>query len=374
MLTNLLNPLFGIADDRGIYIFGLEIYYYAFCIVGAMIAAALLSALLMKRRNMSTDFVFTIFLVCIPTAIISARLFSVLTDGSGIQNFFAFRDGGLSITGGVIGGVLAGLLVCKIRKMEFLRVADCIVLNILFAMMIGRWGNFFNAEVYGGEVTNPALQWFPFAVPVSSNPDLHGIGSFSDPNAVWHYAFFFYEGCINLLGWAILFTFTWFRKKKPNGIPTFLTFVWFGVVRMIMEPLRDPSYILNAHGVPWSFVFAVLIWSGGLAAILILLLVNHYKEGALIGSVRGDPCGISNYMTPYKDDKPYYSKINMFGKKYPFKGEELNEVVLPPIDGELQDYELHRLPEGQEDGREETLLLKGDELTEAQPTEQDKEE
>ena len=65
MLTNLLNPLFGIADDRGIYIFGLEIYYYAFCIVGAMIAAALLSALLMKRRNMSTDFVFTIFLVCI---------------------------------------------------------------------------------------------------------------------------------------------------------------------------------------------------------------------------------------------------------------------------------------------------------------------
>ena len=135
MLTNLLNPLFGIADDRGIYIFGLEIYYYAFCIVGAMIAAALLSALLMKRRNMSTDFVFTIFLVCIPTAIISARLFSVLTDGSGIQNFFAFRDGGLSITGGVIGGVLAGLLVCKIRKMEFLRVADCIVLNILFAMV-----------------------------------------------------------------------------------------------------------------------------------------------------------------------------------------------------------------------------------------------
>lgn len=333
MLTNLLNPLFGLCPDKkGIYIFGLEVYFYAFCIVGAMIAAALLSALLMKRRNMSTDFVFTIFLVCIPTAIIGARLFSVLTDGSGIRNFFNFRSGGLSITGGVIGGVLAGLTVCKVRKMEFLRVADCIVLNILFAMVIGRWGNFFNSEVYGGVVTNSDLQWFPFAVPITPSPVPSDNGNMAGPWALWevaqsssqytftwHYAFFFYEGCINLIGWAILFTFTWFRKKKPNGIPTFLTFLWFGVVRMVMEPLRDPSYILNAKGVPWSFVFSVLIWSGGLAAILILLLVNHHKEGAFLGSATGDPCGITHYMTPYKDDKPYFSKINMFGKNYPPK-------------------------------------------------------
>ena len=85
--------MFG-ANSRGIIIFGFEIYYYAICIVCGMIGAAALSALLMKRRNMSPDLIFLLFVVCIPTAVICARLFSCLTDPNiGIQNFFRFRDG-----------------------------------------------------------------------------------------------------------------------------------------------------------------------------------------------------------------------------------------------------------------------------------------
>ncbi len=166
MSANLLsNPLFGICSDgRGIYIFGVEIYYYALCIVFGMLLAATLSALLMKRRNMSPDFIYLLFIVCIPTAIICARLFSCLTDPDlGLKRFFEFRSGGLSIIGGVSGGVIAGLVVCKIKKVEFFRAADCVVINILIAQAFGRWGNFFNAEVYGAEVTNPAMQWFPGA-------------------------------------------------------------------------------------------------------------------------------------------------------------------------------------------------------------------
>ena len=127
------TPMFG-ANNRGIILFGFEIYYYAICIVCGMIGAAALSALLMKRRNMSSDFIFLLFVVCIPSAIVCARLFSCLTDPSiGIQNFFRFRDGGLSVTGGVLGGVLAGFIVCRLRKVSFLRAADCVVVNILIA-------------------------------------------------------------------------------------------------------------------------------------------------------------------------------------------------------------------------------------------------
>ncbi len=324
------NPLFGVCPDgRGIYIFGLEIYYYALCIVAGMLVAATLSALLMKRRNMSPDFIFLLFIVCIPTAIVGARLFSCLTDENlGIARFFDFRNGGMSITGGVIGGVGAGYVVCRIKKVNFLRAADCVVVNILIAQAMGRWGNFFNAEVYGGVVENPALQWFPFAVPISNLHGYFGVKSFSDPNATWHYAFFFYEMLFNLIGWALLFTFMWYRKKKPNGLATCLYFVWYGAVRTVMEPLRDSEFILNKGGVPWSHLFSILMVGLGIAACMLLMIFNFIQEGSFVGSKKGDPCGITNYLTPYKNDEPYFSKINMFGSKYPPRPskEELKKI------------------------------------------------
>ena len=158
---------------------------------------------------------------------------------------------------------------------------------------------------------------FPLAVPVSPDRYTYGIGSFSDPNSAWHYAFFFYESVINLVGWAILFTLAWKTSKKPNGVLTCLYFVWYGTVRSVMEPLRDPEFILSAGGVPWSLVFSLLMVGLGICAILTLLILNFRKEKTFIGSRVGDPCALTAYMTPYKDDIPYFSKINMFGDKYP---------------------------------------------------------
>ena len=60
----------------------------------------------------------------------------------------------------------------------------------------------------------------------------------------------------------------------------------------------------------------------GVAGIAAVVLYNYYKEGAYLGSKRGDPCGITEYMPAFKGDKPYYSKINMMGADYPPKPEE----------------------------------------------------
>ncbi len=328
MLSSLLaeTPLFG-ANERGIILFGFEIYFYAIGIVCGILLATFLSALLMKRRNMSSDFIFTLFIFCIPTALICARLYFCITDGMNITQWFSWnsiRNGGLSVIGGVLGGVTAGLIVCLVKKVNFFRAADCVVVTILVAQAMGRWGNFFNMEVYGAEVASDGMKWFPFAVPVSN---LHptGIGAFSDPNATWHYAFFFYEMLLNLVGFGLLFSAAWFWDKKPNGVLMCGYFVWYGLVRSIMEPLRDSKYILNGGGVPWSFVTSILMIVGGLAGIGVLLYLNYRKEGSLIGSKNGDPCGITEYLTPYKDDVPYYSKINLMGKNYPPKPEKGEE-------------------------------------------------
>ena len=103
----------------------------------------------------------------------------MLTDpGSSITEWFTgFRSGGLSITGGIIGGALGVVLFCIIHKINFLRVADCLLPGVILAQAMGRWGNFFNQEVYGGPVTDPSMQWFPFAV-------------YIERTGTWHYAFF----------------------------------------------------------------------------------------------------------------------------------------------------------------------------------------
>lgn len=304
-MENLLNP--------GITIFGFTIYYYAIIIVCGIIAATALSALLMKRRNMSPDFIFTLFIFCIPTALICARLYYCVTDGMHVSKWFAWesiREGGLSILGGVMGGVGAGIVVCLVKKVNFFRAADCVVVTILLAQAIGRWGNFANQEVYGFEVTDPSQQWFPLAV-------------FIDAKGEWHYALFFYESVINLVGFALLYTAAWFWTKKPNGIFTFAYFVWYGTVRSIMEPFRDPSYILGSNqDKMWSYVTSIALIVMGIVGIGVLLYLNYRKEGSLFGSKRGDPCGITEYLTPYKDEKPYFSKINIFGSKYPPKPKE----------------------------------------------------
>lgn len=336
------GPLFGI-NERGIILFGFEIYFYAICIVTGMLLAAYLSSLLMRRRNINPELILTLFIVCIPSALICARLYYCITDGMPLSQWFdweSIRKGGLSILGGVMGGVLAGLVVCLIKKIEFLRVADCVVLNILVAQALGRWGNFFNAEVYGAEVENPAFHWFPFAVPISSLPDVFGIGSFSDPNADWHYAFFFYESCINLIGWALLFYAAWKWDKKPNGLFVCAYFFWYGLVRSIMEPLRDPDYILSGGGIRWSFVTSLILMVLGLIGAGVLLFLNYRKEGAVIGSKTGDPCGITAYIKAYKDDVPYFDKVNLLGANYPpappkEKEKKEEEVYLDPTAHEL---------------------------------------
>lgn len=261
-----------VADNPHFTIFGYPIYYYAVIIVCGIILATVVVALLFKRRNIPTEWVLDLLLCILPLGIVGARTFFVLTDPSSdiTQWFSTFRDGGLSIIGGVIGGSLGVVLFCLIHKINFFRVADCLVPGVILAQAIGRWGNFVNQEVYGAEVTNEALQWFPFAV-------------FIEKTGEWHYAFFFYESMLNLVIFALLFVLMWKFKKKPSGLALAGYLFGYGTVRSIMEPLRDPQFILGSS-MPISQVIALVMAFGGLTLAICLLIWNYKKYGRLFGA------------------------------------------------------------------------------------------
>lgn len=294
-------------EHPGIQIGSFTITFYALCIVFGMFVAFLLISLLFKRRNISPDLFMTLFLICLPICLVTTRLFYCITDEVPIEEWFAWdsiRSGGLSIVGGILGGLISVFAFCMIRKVNFFRIGDCVVIGLLVAQAIGRWGNFFNQEVYGAEVTNPALQWFPFAV-------------YIDGLEEWHYAFFFYESLFNLLVAGLLFWNAWKNPYKPNGLNTAAYFTCYGLVRSIMEPLRDPHFILGKNGIQWSFVMSMVMLIGGAIWLAVLLIVNKRKHGKLIGSVNGDPYGITEFIKDNKDELAVYNNVNMMCSIYP---------------------------------------------------------
>ncbi len=255
---------------------GFTIYYYAIMIVCGIILATVVVALLFKRRNIPVDWVLDLLLCILPIGIVCARLFYCITGGVPIQYWLSFdedygiRAGGLSIIGGVMGGALGVVLFCLIHKINFLRVADCLVPGVILAQGIGRWGNFFNQEVYGAVVENTSLQWFPFAVYIEK------VGE-------WHYAFFFYESVLNILVFALLFALMWNFKKKPHGLSLAGYLLGYGVVRSIMEPLRDAQFILGDK-VQASWVMAVIMAVAGAMLAACVLIRNYKKYGRLFGA------------------------------------------------------------------------------------------
>lgn len=159
-MNNLINMV------NGFTIFGLEIKFYGIIIALGMLLGIIVATKNTKFRNLKADDIYTLALYVLPLAIIGARLYFVAFYDYDYTfwEIFDIKSGGLAIYGGVIGGAAGALLFCLIHKKKFLNISDVAVISLILGQGIGRWGNFFNQEAYGYEVTNKALQWFPYAV------------------------------------------------------------------------------------------------------------------------------------------------------------------------------------------------------------------
>lgn len=247
-------------------ILGKDVYWYGIIIAVSILAAFLISFILCKRKGLSNNLPYEIIIAILPLGIIGGRLFSVLFDaGSDITDFFKFREGGMSIIGAVIGGAIGVGILCAIRKHNFLEVTDLLCTVLILAQAIGRWGNYFNNELYGQEILNPVLQKFPIAVEV---------------NGSYYEALFFYESVLNLVGFAGLFCLFWF-VKKPKGLVVGSYLLYYGVVRFILEPRRQTEYILKLGSIQISRLMSALMLGAGLvilAVVIIRYIIKNKKQ------------------------------------------------------------------------------------------------
>lgn len=234
-------------------IFGKDIYWYALCILTGYILAMLFVTKTCKKRWVDPDHIVDICIWGLVFGLVGARIYYCIFDWGSIGSFaniFKIWEGGLAIYGALIGAVLTAFIYCRIKKLNTLNVFDLCSPGLLIGQIIGRWGNFFNAEVYGKE-TSSFLR-----MTINGGDGVHPL--------------FLYEGLWNLLGLILIILFR--DKKKADGQVFFFYVFWYGLGRLLLEGMRQSQYILfaveNVVGISQIVAFLGIII--GISGIFIL--------------------------------------------------------------------------------------------------------
>ena len=254
-----------------------NIAFYAFCILGGAILVYFVCDHFMYQEYGEHGTLESTFYVAFPSGIIGARIAYVIGNwerefaGGEFWHVFAIWDGGITILGGAIAGIFAGVAwyLWRNKGKSIWLAIDLIVPTILIAQAVGRWGNFFNCEVHGLKVAVDNFKWLPEIVwrngQYSSTSDYAGADMMYVP-------LFFIESVTNLLGYFVLAHIFGkaLRKYTELGDLGFGYVIWYGLTRVLMEPLRSGDYQMGNNGY-WSWVWSMIYVVVG----TLLIVINH---------------------------------------------------------------------------------------------------
>ncbi|WGX75883.1 prolipoprotein diacylglyceryl transferase [Paraclostridium bifermentans] len=213
-------------DRIAFTIFGIDVMWYGILMATGMILGTLIALKEAKRVGIKEDDILDLAIIAIPVGLISARLYYVIFNWEYYSNnpsqIFNFRGGGMAIHGALIGGILAGYIFSRYKKINFFKLADTVILGMPLAQAIGRWGNFINKEAHGGPTSLP---WGIMVDGVKVHPTFLY-------ESIWDFGIFIFL-CI-------------FRKKKSyEGQIIVLYAILYSLGRFFIEGLRTDSLMIG---------------------------------------------------------------------------------------------------------------------------------
>jgi phosphatidylglycerol:prolipoprotein diacylglycerol transferase len=258
-----------------------HVYFYGILIMIGVVAAAFLGQAEAKRRGIKTDYIWDALFWVVLAGIVGARIWHIFTPPpsmieQGITtrwylthplDILNIRNGGLGIPGAIIGGAIALWIYCRNKKISFLTFADTVVPGVALAQAIGRWGNFFNQEVYG-KPTN--LPWKIYIDPA------HRIQGYQ--NYDYFHPLFLYESLWNVLVMAVLL---WMARRfekwlKPGDL--FLIYmIMYSIGRFSLEFLRLDASQVGGINFNQTFVVFVALIAG------VFLFLRHQSRRVIAG-------------------------------------------------------------------------------------------
>lgn len=243
--------------------FGFDIYWYAICIVAGIAAAYFLAIFHAKRTGQKVDTYTDLLMLGVVLAVIGLRTYFVVFNwdqfqGRPFTSIINIRDGGLAIYGGIIGALLAGMIIGFVKKIPFTTLADTCAPSLLLGQVIGRFGNFINREAFGGYTNNL------FAMRIRLD-QVHGAitqelrdTAITAQGALYLqvHPTFLYEAFFNFLLMIALLIYR--PRKKFAGEIILLYLLGYGVVRFFVEGLRTDQLMFFGTGVPASQLMSVV--------------------------------------------------------------------------------------------------------------------
>lgn len=254
-------------SDVAFNISGFCVYWYgvimAFAIFAAIVAADKFFNVL--NKNLPHGVILEFAPAIIICGILGARIYFCCLNP---EYYFLhpleildIREGGLSVHGGLIGGILSTLFIIKKYKIPFLTIADCMAPATILGQAIGRWGNYFNSEAYGLPVKSQ--NWGLYI------PPQHRIAEFMNFD-LYHPAFL-YESILDLTAFLLLVFILFKFGKKYAGVTFFAYLTVYSVIRFFTEQIRVDS-ALNIGSCPIAIIVSVLLFTAGVCGIIYSLI------------------------------------------------------------------------------------------------------
>jgi prolipoprotein diacylglyceryl transferase len=255
----------------------LDIKTYALCLLAGIIVAVVWTGRRLTKRGAEPGIVLDIAFWCVVFGIIGARTWHVFTHyndyfGPGQNPLTALYiwQGGIAIFGSLTGGAVGALIGCRMTGIRFWSFADALAPALLLAQALGRFGNYFNHELYGQPTS------LPWGLQIESSNAAYPIGL--PPHTLFGPTFL-YEMLWNLLGMTILlllerhYHFRWGRLFA-------LYLVYYGIGRVWFESIRiDPSVVfLGLRSNVWGALIALTLG-------LVIFIVQGRRHPALEPSV-----------------------------------------------------------------------------------------
>lgn len=252
---------------------GVEVRWYGLIITLGIILAFTYCSYRAKQESVKFDDLLDMAIFTVIFGIIGARLYYVLTSLDKYDSFYdaiAIWNGGLAIYGGIIAGGITIYVICRIKKIKFLKVADTAAPAVMIGQFLGRWGNFFNGEAYGVEVLEDSPLYF---IRMGLIPNIE-----SASRMHYFHPTFLYESVWNIIGFIIINII--YKKKKFDGQIFLMYISWYGFGRMLIEGLRTDSLYVGVFRISQVIGFLCFV-VGSLLLIINLTRAHRAKLTAM---------------------------------------------------------------------------------------------